>query len=155
VCCPAGSFILFFFFFTLLSHGGAREGVGGERVEGGGIINPTLKTACRDRARFRRDSRPAENSYSFALLSPFTYTLFSLIFCLALPRRSSLSVFSPARSVPPSSCDLYANARLTARCGIPSCNRLRICSPGCSNPPLQRLYSISGKDSLYNSRLKY
>jgi len=43
--CAARPTLLFFFtLFPLLTRGG--------------IINPTLKTACRDRARFRRDFRP-------------------------------------------------------------------------------------------------
>lgn len=44
--CAARPGPLFFMLFPLLTRGS--------------IINPTLKTACRDRARFRRDFRPVK-----------------------------------------------------------------------------------------------
>lgn len=81
----------------------------------GGIINPTLKTACRDRARFRRDFRPLKipTRLRFSI-----HTLFSLFFSLALPgplslSLSSLFIMSSFSSSPIFSRNLSANVKLT------------------------------------------
>lgn len=67
MCCPVGS--SFFYALPVLTRGG--------------IINPTLKTACRDRARFRRDFRPLKIPTRLHF-SIHIGTFFSLFFSLAL-----------------------------------------------------------------------
>lgn len=79
--CAARPGPLFFTLFPLLTRGG--------------IINPTLKTACRDRARFRRDFRPLKipTRLHFSI-----HIHFSLYFLVWLYPASSL----PPPSLPPS-----------------------------------------------------
>lgn len=85
--CAARPGPLFFTLFPLLTRGG--------------IINPTLKTACRDRARFRRDFRPLKipTRLHFSI-----HIHFSLYFLVWLYPASSLPppLPPPSASIVPS-----------------------------------------------------
>lgn len=52
----------------------------------GGIINPTLKTACRDRARFRRDFRPLKIPTRLHFSIHIHFSLYFLVWLYPCPR---------------------------------------------------------------------
>lgn len=87
--CAARPGPLFFTLFPLLTRGG--------------IINPTLKTACRDRARFRRDFRPLKipTRLHFSI-----HIHFSLYFLVWLYPASSLPPHPLLFPLPPPLCRL-------------------------------------------------
>lgn len=100
--CAARPGPLFFTLFPLLTRGG--------------IINPTLKTACRDRARFRRDFRSLKipTRLHFSLHIHFSLYFLSGFTVPPLPSFLHSHPVSSFSSFPlPSLCNLCTNVKLT------------------------------------------
>lgn len=102
--CAARPVPLFFTLFPLLTRGG--------------IINPTLKTACRDRARFRRDFRSLKipTRLHFSLHIHFSLYFLSGFTVPPLPSFLHSHPVSPPSfsSFPlPSLCNLCTNVKLS------------------------------------------
>lgn len=100
--CAARPGPLFFTLFPLLTWGG--------------IINPTLKTACRDRARFRRDFRSLKipTRLHFSLHIHFSLYFLSGFTVPPLPSFLHSHPVSSFSSFPlPSLCNLCTNVKLT------------------------------------------